>query len=50
MKNDLLRNLSEGEIRGIITCMYPTTINHGCCVIREGTNGAQAYVVEGKST
>ncbi|KAF3695950.1 cGMP-dependent protein kinase 1 [Channa argus] len=46
MKNDLLKNLSEGEIRGIITCMYPTTINQGCYVIQEGTKGAQAYVLE----
>ena len=49
LKNDLLKNLDEGEIRAIIACMYPTTINQGCYVIQEGTNGAQAYVLEGKS-
>lgn len=48
-KNDLLKNLDEGEISAIIACMYPTTINQGCCVIQEGTCGAQAYVLEGKS-
>ena len=49
LKNDLLKNLDEGEIRAIIACMYSTTIHQGCYVIQEGTNGAQAYVVEGKS-
>lgn len=47
LKNDLLKNLDEGEIRAIIACMYPTTINQGCYVIQEGANGAQAYVLEG---
>ncbi|XP_067462995.1 cGMP-dependent protein kinase 1 isoform X7 [Thunnus thynnus] len=46
LKNDLLKNLDEGEIRAIIACMYSTTIHQGCYVIQEGTNGAQAYVVE----
>nr|XP_046243097.1 cGMP-dependent protein kinase 1 isoform X2 [Scatophagus argus] len=45
-KNDLLKNLDEGEIRAIIACMYPTPINQGCCVIQEGTSGTQAYVLE----
>lgn len=48
LKNDLLKNLDEGEIRTIIACMYPMPINQGCYVIQEGTNGAQAYVLEGK--
>lgn len=48
LKNDLLKNLDEGEIRAITACMYPTPINQGCYVIQEGTNGAQAYVLEGK--
>lgn len=48
MKNDLLKNLNEREIRGIIACMYPTIINQGCYVIQEGAEGAQAYVLEGK--
>ncbi|XP_008286868.1 cGMP-dependent protein kinase 1 [Stegastes partitus] len=46
LKNDLLQNLDEGEIRAIITCMYRSTINQGCYVIQEGTVGAQAYVLE----
>ncbi|XP_074525807.1 cGMP-dependent protein kinase 1 [Halichoeres trimaculatus] len=46
LKNDLLKNLDEGEIRAITACMSPTTINQGCYVIQEGTNGAQAYVLE----
>ncbi|XP_031160945.1 cGMP-dependent protein kinase 1 isoform X2 [Sander lucioperca] len=46
VKNDLLKNLDEGEIRAVIACMYPTTINQGCYVIQEGANGAQAYVLE----
>ncbi|XP_075960970.1 cGMP-dependent protein kinase 1 isoform X1 [Anarhichas minor] len=46
LKNDLLKNLDEGEIRTIIACMYPTAINQGCYVIQEGANGAQAYVLE----
>lgn len=50
LKNDLLKNLDEGEIRAITACMYPTPINQGCYVIQEGTNGAQAYVLEGKSS
>ena len=49
LKNDLLKNLDEGEIRAITACMYPTHINQGCYVIQEGTNGSQAYVLEGKS-
>ncbi len=49
LKNDLLKNLDEGEIRAVTACMYPTAINQGCYVIQEGTNGAQAYVLEGKS-
>lgn len=46
LKNDLLKNLDEGEIRAIFACMYSTTINQGCFVIQEGTTGAQAYVLE----
>uniref|UniRef100_A0A7N9AVI0 cGMP-dependent protein kinase n=1 Tax=Mastacembelus armatus TaxID=205130 RepID=A0A7N9AVI0_9TELE len=46
LKNDLLRNLDEGEIRSIIACMYPVTISRGCYIIQEGTNGTQAYVLE----
>ncbi|XP_018523812.1 cGMP-dependent protein kinase 1 isoform X1 [Lates calcarifer] len=46
LKNDLLKNLDEGEIRAIVACMYPTTISQGCYVIQEGTSGAQAYVLE----
>ncbi|KAM7017710.1 cGMP-dependent protein kinase 1 [Tautogolabrus adspersus] len=46
LKNDLMKNLDEGEIRAITSCMYPSTINQGCYVIQEGTNGAQAYVLE----
>uniref|UniRef100_UPI0037E8B114 cGMP-dependent protein kinase 1 n=1 Tax=Semicossyphus pulcher TaxID=241346 RepID=UPI0037E8B114 len=46
LKNDLLKNLDEEEIRAITACMYPTTINQGCYVIQEGTSGAQAYVLE----
>ncbi|XP_056275732.1 cGMP-dependent protein kinase 1 isoform X2 [Pseudoliparis swirei] len=46
LRNDLLKNLDEGEIRTIISCMYPTTITQGCHIIQEGANGAQAYVVE----
>ncbi|XP_049906886.1 cGMP-dependent protein kinase 1 isoform X1 [Epinephelus moara] len=46
LKNDLLKNLDEGEIRAITACMYPTTINQGCYVAQEGANGAQAYVLE----
>lgn len=49
LKNDLLKNLDEGEITAITACMYPTTINQGCYVIQEGATGAQAYVLEGKS-
>ncbi|XP_034547972.1 cGMP-dependent protein kinase 1 isoform X2 [Notolabrus celidotus] len=46
LKNDLLKNLDEGELRAITACMFTTTINQGCYVIQEGTNGAQAYVLE----
>ncbi|XP_071338674.1 cGMP-dependent protein kinase 1 [Trachinotus anak] len=46
LKNELLKYHNEGEIRAIIACMYPTTINQGCYVIQEGTSGAQAYVLE----
>lgn len=46
-KNDLLKNLDDGETRGVIACMYPTTIHQGCSVVQEGTSGAQAYVLEG---
>ncbi|XP_032372904.1 cGMP-dependent protein kinase 1 isoform X2 [Etheostoma spectabile] len=46
LKNDLLKNLDEGELRAVIACMYPTTIHQGGYVIQEGANGAQAYVLE----
>ncbi|KAM7416560.1 hypothetical protein PAMA_018562 [Pampus argenteus] len=46
LKNDLLKNLEEGEINAIIDCMYSTTIHQGSYVIQEGTNGGQAYVLE----
>ncbi|XP_045889713.1 cGMP-dependent protein kinase 1 isoform X2 [Micropterus dolomieu] len=46
LRNYLLKNLDEGEIKALMACMYPTTINQGCYVIQEGTNGAQAYVLE----
>uniref|UniRef100_A0A3P8WBI1 cGMP-dependent protein kinase n=1 Tax=Cynoglossus semilaevis TaxID=244447 RepID=A0A3P8WBI1_CYNSE len=46
LKNDLLKNLDEGEIRAIMGCMYPTIINQGGSVIEEGTSGDQAFVVE----
>ncbi|KAG7243894.1 hypothetical protein INR49_006049 [Caranx melampygus] len=46
LTNELLKNHDEGEIRAIISCMYPSTINQGCYVIQEGTSGTQAYVLE----
>ncbi|XP_044053907.1 cGMP-dependent protein kinase 1 isoform X2 [Siniperca chuatsi] len=46
LRNELLKNLDEGEIKAIIACMYSTTINQGCYVVQEGTDGAQAYVLE----
>uniref|UniRef100_A0A665WF84 Cyclic nucleotide-binding domain-containing protein n=1 Tax=Echeneis naucrates TaxID=173247 RepID=A0A665WF84_ECHNA len=46
LKNELLKNHSDGEITAIIACMYPTTINQGSYVIQEGTSGTQAYVLE----
>lgn len=49
LKNDLLKNLDSGQIRAIMGCMYATTISMGCCVIQEGTTGALAYVLEGKT-
>lgn len=49
LKNDLLKNLNDREIKAVITCMYPTTINQDCYVIQEGTTGAQAYILDGKS-
>lgn len=48
--NDLLKNLDEGEIRGVIACMHATTIHQDCSIIQEGTSGAQAYVLEGTSS
>uniref|UniRef100_A0A672IIE1 Cyclic nucleotide-binding domain-containing protein n=1 Tax=Salarias fasciatus TaxID=181472 RepID=A0A672IIE1_SALFA len=48
VKNDLLKNLDEGEMSAITACMYRATINQGCSVIQEGATGAQAYVLEGK--
>ncbi|XP_034025863.1 cGMP-dependent protein kinase 1 isoform X3 [Thalassophryne amazonica] len=46
MKSDLLKNLDEGEIRAVTACMVSITIHRGCCVIQEGTRGAQAYILE----
>ncbi|KAM9744579.1 cGMP-dependent protein kinase 1 [Menidia menidia] len=46
LKNDLLKHLSEEEIRAVTACMYRSTINQGCFVIQEGTVGDQAYVLE----
>uniref|UniRef100_A0A1A8NH50 cGMP-dependent protein kinase n=1 Tax=Nothobranchius pienaari TaxID=704102 RepID=A0A1A8NH50_9TELE len=46
LKNDLLKNLAEEEIRAIAACVHPTTINKGCVVIQEGTTGDQAFVLE----
>ncbi|KAM4576283.1 cGMP-dependent protein kinase 1 [Odontesthes bonariensis] len=46
MKNDLLKHLSEEEIRAITACMYRTAISQGCFVIQEGTIGDQAFVLE----
>ncbi|XP_069380081.1 cGMP-dependent protein kinase 1 isoform X1 [Paralichthys olivaceus] len=46
LKNNLLKNLDEGETEAVIACMYPTTINQGCYVIQEGTTGAQAFILE----
>uniref|UniRef100_A0A672IK82 cGMP-dependent protein kinase n=1 Tax=Salarias fasciatus TaxID=181472 RepID=A0A672IK82_SALFA len=46
VKNDLLKNLDEGEMSAITACMYRATINQGCSVIQEGATGAQAYVLE----
>uniref|UniRef100_A0A3Q2ZY55 Cyclic nucleotide-binding domain-containing protein n=1 Tax=Kryptolebias marmoratus TaxID=37003 RepID=A0A3Q2ZY55_KRYMA len=48
-KNDLLKNLAEGEIRAITACMHRTSISQGCAVIQEGATGDQAFVLEGKS-
>ncbi|XP_040928394.1 cGMP-dependent protein kinase 1 isoform X2 [Betta splendens] len=46
MKNDLLKNLGQREIGGIVACVHPTTVKQGCCVLQEQTKGAQAYVLE----
>ncbi|KAM4745172.1 cGMP-dependent protein kinase 1 [Anableps anableps] len=46
LKNDLLKNLDEEEIKAVTACMRRTTINQGCFVIQEGASGDQAFVLE----
>ncbi|XP_041756904.1 cGMP-dependent protein kinase 1 isoform X3 [Coregonus clupeaformis] len=46
LENDFLKNLESGQILAIMDCMYPTTVNQGCCVIQEGDSGTLAYVLE----
>uniref|UniRef100_A0A3B3VZK7 cGMP-dependent protein kinase n=1 Tax=Poecilia latipinna TaxID=48699 RepID=A0A3B3VZK7_9TELE len=48
LKNDLLKNLDEEEIKAVTACMRRATINQGCFVFQEGTSGDQAFVLEGK--
>uniref|UniRef100_A0A3B3WY27 cGMP-dependent protein kinase n=1 Tax=Poecilia mexicana TaxID=48701 RepID=A0A3B3WY27_9TELE len=48
LKNDLLKNLDEEEIKAVTACMRRATINQGCFVFQEGTTGDQAFVLEGK--
>ncbi|XP_027888493.1 cGMP-dependent protein kinase 1 isoform X2 [Xiphophorus couchianus] len=46
LKNDLLKNLDEEEIKAVTACMHRATINQGCFVFQEGTSGDQAFVLE----
>uniref|UniRef100_A0A3Q2CS01 cGMP-dependent protein kinase n=1 Tax=Cyprinodon variegatus TaxID=28743 RepID=A0A3Q2CS01_CYPVA len=46
LKNDLLKNLDEEEIKAVTACMQRTAINQGCFVIQEGSSGDQAFVLE----
>ncbi|XP_014837734.1 PREDICTED: cGMP-dependent protein kinase 1-like isoform X1 [Poecilia mexicana] len=46
LKNDLLKNLDEEEIKAVTACMRRATINQGCFVFQEGTTGDQAFVLE----
>ncbi|CAB1321939.1 unnamed protein product [Coregonus sp. 'balchen'] len=46
LENYFLKNLESGQILAIMDCMYPTTVNQGCCIIEEGDSGTLAYVLE----
>lgn len=48
LKNDLLKNLDEGEMRAVTSCLYRCSINQSCSVIQEGSAGEQAFILEGK--
>uniref|UniRef100_A0A3P9KC59 Cyclic nucleotide-binding domain-containing protein n=1 Tax=Oryzias latipes TaxID=8090 RepID=A0A3P9KC59_ORYLA len=46
LKNDLLKNLDEGEMRAVTSCTYRCSINQNCTVIQEGSAGEQAFILE----
>ncbi|XP_024131354.1 cGMP-dependent protein kinase 1 isoform X1 [Oryzias melastigma] len=46
LKNDLLKNLDEGEMRAVTSCLYRFSINQSCSVIQEGSAGEQAFILE----
>lgn len=48
LKNDLLKNLDEGEMRAVTSCTYRCSINQNCTLIQEGSAGEQAFILEGK--
>ncbi|RVE68422.1 hypothetical protein OJAV_G00091250 [Oryzias javanicus] len=46
LKNDLLKNLDEGEMRAVTSCLRRCSINQSCSVIQEGSTGEQAFILE----
>uniref|UniRef100_A0A8C7ZH30 cGMP-dependent protein kinase n=1 Tax=Oryzias sinensis TaxID=183150 RepID=A0A8C7ZH30_9TELE len=46
LKNDLLKNLDEGEMRAVTSWTYRCSINQNCTVIQEGSTGEQAFILE----
>uniref|UniRef100_A0A8D3E3Z0 cGMP-dependent protein kinase n=1 Tax=Scophthalmus maximus TaxID=52904 RepID=A0A8D3E3Z0_SCOMX len=46
MDNDFMKHLEHGQILTIMECMRPTSLSRGCCVIQEGDDGSEVYVLE----
>ncbi|KAF0021375.1 hypothetical protein F2P81_026372 [Scophthalmus maximus] len=49
MDNDFMKHLEHGQILTIMECMRPTSLSRGCCVIQEGDDGSEVYVLEGET-
>lgn len=47
-ENECLKYLDRDQMLCLVDSAHPITLKQGVCVVQEGDNGTQAYIVEGE--